>query len=135
MSRFDLGALYRSVDQERQRRRLTWAGLANEVGVAASTIRRYRQADDAEADGVLTLVHWLGVAPENYMTGGPVRGVLLRAGSDRCVRVDMELVASACGDPRGSVGRSRTTIQRLVEVADSSGQPVASLTRQVPDGH
>ncbi|MGI9598182.1 MAG: hypothetical protein ACR2QK_18610 [Acidimicrobiales bacterium] len=126
---FDLPRLFRAVDVERQRRGLGWAGLARQVGVAASTIRRFGEADDAEADGVLALVRWLGVAPEDYVAGDLVRGDRLRPAGDGYVRVDMELVATANGDHRGAKGRSRTSIQDLVEVAKRSGQPVAALTR------
>lgn len=45
------------------------------------------------------------------------------------VRVDMERVATADGDPSGANGRNRTTIQRLARVASESRLPVASLTR------
>ncbi len=57
-----------------------------------------------------------------------VAGTRLPAGSG-IVRVDMELVAVANGDTHGARGRTRTTIQHLVRVASTSGQPIASLTR------
>lgn len=125
---FDLQGLFRAVDGERQRQGLTWADLARQVGVAASTIRRFGEADDAEADGVLALIRWLGVTPEDYVRGDSVRGDPLRGGGDGYVRVDMELVARAKGDPRGARGRTRSSIQNLVLVAQCSGQPVAALT-------
>jgi len=108
---------------------MSLAVLARQVGVAASTIRRFREADDAEADGVLALVRWLGVAPEDFVAGNSVRGTRLRCSGDGYVRVDMELVARANGDPHGAKGRTRTSIQTLVEVAQRSGQPLESLTR------
>lgn len=126
---FDLGGLFRAVAAERERRGLSWTALARQVGVAASTIRRFGEADDAEADGVLALVRWMGVAPEAYVIGGSVRGSQLCCADDCYVRVDMELVAQASGELRGSQGRTRTSIQNLVVVAQRSGQPVASLTR------
>lgn len=33
------------------------------------------------------------------------------------------------GNPKGASGRARTTIQRLIDAAHQTGQPVASLTR------
>ena len=128
-TKFDLRRLGRSIDAERIARGLTWAALAREVGVASSTIRRFSMADDAEADGVLALVRWLHAAPEDYIDGGTVRGDRLWSADDGYVRVDMELVAEAVGDQGGARGRTRTTIQRLVEAAQQSGRPVASLTR------
>ena len=126
---FDLPAVFRAVDIERQLHDLSWAALARQIGVAASTMRRYETADDAEADGVLAVLRWLGTAPEHYITGGAVKGQLLPAGEQGYIRVDMELIAVASGDPNGASGRTRTSIQHLVEVAQRSGRPVASLTR------
>ena len=71
---FDLGQLFRAVDAERERRGLGWTALAQQVGVSSSTVRRYRTAVDAEADGVLALVRWLGVTPERFIRGGSVAG-------------------------------------------------------------
>ena len=50
---FDLGRLFESVGAQRERLRLSWAALSRQVGVATSTIRRFGESDDAEADGVL----------------------------------------------------------------------------------
>lgn len=127
---FDLRGLFRAVDAERERQGLSWAALARRVGVAASTIRRFGDADDAEADGVLALVRWLGVAPEDYVAGDSVTGKRLPPADGGYVRVDMESVAVADDDPSGAAGRSRTSIQNLVAVAQRSGRPVASLTRR-----
>lgn len=126
---FDLRRLFGAIDAERRVRDLSWAALAREVGVATSTIRRFGTADDAEADGVLALVRWLGVAPEDYVSSKVVTGERLHPPGDGYVRVDMELIAMAKGDRRGASGRTRTTVQDLVEVALGAGQPIASLTR------
>ncbi|MDH3679894.1 MAG: helix-turn-helix transcriptional regulator [Acidimicrobiia bacterium] len=126
---FDLEGLFRAIDAQREREGLSWAALSRQVGVAASTIRRYSEADDAEADGVLALVRWLGVAPEEYLAGESAVGNPLRPTDGGYVRVDMEAVARAGGDPGGARGRTRTIIQNLVNVAHRTGQPVVSLTR------
>ena len=126
---FDLRRLFLAVDGERKRQGVSWAALAGEVGVTASTIRRFAEADDAEADGVLSVIRWLGAAPEDYVAGSAVTGARLPAAGVGYVRVDMELVALASGDPNGAKGRTRTSIQRLVEAAQRSRQPVAALTR------
>jgi len=126
---FDLRRLFESVDSERERLGVSWSALSREVGVSASTIRRFGVADDAEADGVLALVRWLGVEPEKFVSSTSVCGEKLSASGDGVVRVDMDSVAIADGDARGARGRTRTTIQRLVSVAQRARQPVASLTR------
>ena len=97
--------------------------------MSASTIRRFESADDAEADGVLTVVAWLDSSPEAYISNGCVRGRRLPTVEGGFVRVDMERVATRRGDQTLSTRRTRTTIQRLVEVAQSSRVPVAELTR------
>ncbi len=64
---FDLRGFGREIDRERVARGLTWVRLSREVGVAASTIRRFETADDAEADGVLALLGWLDATPEQFV--------------------------------------------------------------------
>lgn len=126
---FDLGRLFESVAAQRERLRLSWAALSRQVGVATSTIRRFGESDDAEADGVLALLRWLDAVPEDFIDGGRVAGERLASCGEGVVRVDMELIAAAEGDKRGARGRTRTTIQRLATVAEHAGQSVASLTR------
>ncbi len=123
---FDLGRLFIDIDRERRRRGLSWAALARHVGVSASTIRRFESADDAEADGVLTLIAWLDAIPEDYIPNSCVRGRRLPTVDDGVARVDMERVATTRGDVKRG---QRTTIQRLAEVAQRSRRPIAELSR------
>ncbi len=129
---FDLAELGRCIDHARSDRHLTWAALSKQVGVAASTIRRFSTASDAEADGVLALVGWLGVAPEQFVTSSRVTGVLLPPAGDGVIRVDMALVAPLLKGPRRARPGTRTTIQRLAAAAQTAEGPVASLTRWSP---
>ncbi len=126
---FDLQSLFHAIDAERQRQHPSWTALSRQVGLCASTIRRYSKANDAEADGVLILIQWLATTPEDYITGNSVAPEKLTPPGDGPVRVDMNLVADASQDPRGADGRTRTTIQRLVRAAQDTNQPVASPTR------
>ncbi len=128
-TQIDLQALFHAINAERQRQHLTWTEFSRQVGVSASTIRRYSQANDAVADGVLILIQWLATAPEDYITGNTITPQKLTPPGDGPVRVDMNLVADASQDPRGADGRTRTTIQRLVRAAQDTNQPVASLAR------
>ena len=111
---------------------MTWKEISQEVGVAISTIRRFETATDAEADGVLALVGWLGVAPETFIVGSRVSGVPLPAAGDGVIRVDMVKVLSLSESSARSRTTTRTTIQRLVEAAQVSKTTVASLTRWCP---
>ena len=86
-------------------------------------------ADDAEADGVLLLLRWLAATPEDYVVDTQVKGHPLPSGEGGFIRVDMELVAIANNESGRARGRTRTSIQRLVETSQRSRQPVASLTR------
>jgi hypothetical protein len=128
-SDFDLEQLFRSIDQARLDRGLTWAALGRQVGVASSTIRRFESAADAEADGVLTLISWVGVPPERLIRGTSIPEVLLPPLDGGLIRVDMNLVAEAAGEFHNKRVGARTSIQRLVTVARNSSLPIASLTR------
>ena len=125
---FDLGELFRRINSMRRDSGQSWASLARQVGVAVSTIRRFEGAADAEADGVLALVGWLGVAPEEFIAGAPVAGERLPPAAGGFVRVDMTRVVEVTG-AREVSATARTSIQRLVRAAQSSGRTVASFTR------
>lgn len=126
-AQFDLQSLFLAVDAQRVALELSWAALGRLVGVDPSTIRRFGTADDAEADGVLALVRWLEVPPEDFVSGGLEGGERLAPPGMGMVRVDMDAVREL--DSSVSAGRSRTTIRRLVAVATEAGRTVASLTR------
>lgn len=123
---FDLGQLSCRIDELREQRNVTMAALASEVGVAASTIRRFRTADDAEADGVLALIAWTGDTPEQFIADSQVSGSELPPPGTGQIRVDLDLVVVAASGRRTA---TRTTIQRLAIAAQASGRAVASLTR------
>ena len=126
---FDLAGLSRRIDEVREQRGLTMTALAHKVGVAASTIRRFRTASDAEADGVLALISWLGDTPEQFIRDSSVEGAPLPQAGTGQIRVDMALVAEATQGIRTS---TRTTIQRLAVAAQGSERSIASLTRWSP---
>ena len=77
---FDLRALYAALDERRQAQGLTWAqvtralstaGAVSARPVASSTIAGLRTKAQAEADGVLQMLRWLGRAPESFVPGVP----------------------------------------------------------------
>lgn len=126
---FDLRQLSDSIERARAVRGMTWAAISREVGVSTSTIRRFATASDAEADGVLALIGWLGVPPEQFVAESTIVGTRLLPAGDGVIRVDMELIAKASREKVRGHPRTRTTIQRLVTTAQESNVPVASLTR------
>jgi hypothetical protein len=127
----DLNELSQHIDTARVERELTWAEISRQVGVATSTIRRFATVSDAEADGVLSLIGWLGVAPERFIINSNVDGSPLPDARDGVIRVDMARIAEAESRRTTRVG-SRTTIQRLVAAAQGSGTSVSSLTKWSP---
>ena len=127
---------------------MTWAALPREVRVASSTIRRFESAADAEADGVLPLISWVGVSPEKFIAGTAVPEAMLPPLDGGLIRVDMGLVDEGSGDLRRSRVGARTSIQRLVGgpeflpigrfadtverlVADTDGSHAAGSARQL----
>lgn len=66
---FDLNAVYEAVEARRVVDGLSWAELARVIGVSASTVRGMRNGRNAEGDGVLAVLRWLGRTPESFMTG------------------------------------------------------------------
>jgi hypothetical protein len=87
---------------------------------------------DAEADGVLALIGWLGVAPERFVADSKVAGVPLTQAAAGCIRVDIAALADLPGWNRRARSVTRTTIQRLVIAAQASETAVASVTRWSP---
>lgn len=125
---FDLHRLSQAIHEARTEQRLTWAEISSAVGVSPSTIRRFATATDAEADGVLALIGWLGVPPERFVMNSEIEGLPLPPVGNGMIRVDMALVDETSGASTRRP-RTRTTIQRLTVTAHTNGVPIASLTR------
>jgi transcriptional regulator with XRE-family HTH domain len=69
-ARFDPRALYAALDAERVSRGLSWKEMEEEIGVAASTMKRLQQGGRFELDGVLFIVQWLGRPVEDFLRRG-----------------------------------------------------------------
>jgi transcriptional regulator with XRE-family HTH domain len=67
MHRFDSKALYTALDAQRGARGMTWVQVAAATGVSAATIARTRTGGRLEVDGMLAMVHWLGVPVETFV--------------------------------------------------------------------
>jgi hypothetical protein len=57
--RWDLAQLYTAVNEERQRQRLTWAGLAGQIGCTSSRLTNLRTARMADMALVMRVTQWL----------------------------------------------------------------------------
>lgn len=64
--RFDAAALFKALDEQRQRRGMTWHAAAAEVGVSPSTMTRTVKDGRMEVDGMLAMVRWLGRTVESF---------------------------------------------------------------------
>jgi hypothetical protein len=109
---FDLAALYRAVDSKRLRRRQKWPDVAAEIGLPLKVIRNVQFADVMEADGVLAIVRWLGVAPETFVRPvreGPIPEYMAEG---TAWRVDASALHAALDAARVLQGTTWTAIAR-----------------------
>lgn len=60
-SRFDVEGFFAALDNVRQSRRRTWKKVAEEAGVAASTLTRIGQGRRPDIDGLAALATWSGL--------------------------------------------------------------------------
>jgi hypothetical protein len=57
--RWDLAQLHTALNQERQRQRLTWAGVAEQIGCSSSRLTNLRTARMADMALVMRVTQWL----------------------------------------------------------------------------
>jgi hypothetical protein len=143
MTDFDVDALYRALDAQRQARGLTWAQLTREINgqfarlplrsICTSTITGMRRRRVIEGDGVLQMLRWLGRAPEEFV---PHR--IQRAMTDAALpsvepglilRFDTVAIYTALDTQRSERGMTWTQIAR-----DIGGLSARSLTRLAKGG-
>lgn len=67
-TRINVAGLYAALDAERQARGCSWRKLAKDIGVSPSLLSRLGNGYRPDADGFATLVTWLGVPGETFMT-------------------------------------------------------------------
>jgi transcriptional regulator with XRE-family HTH domain len=67
--RLNAAALYAALDEQRRARGMSWAQVAAEIGVSASTLTRTRRGGRMEVDGMLAMVRWLGRTAESFTFG------------------------------------------------------------------
>ena len=67
MRRFDSAALYAALNEKRIQSGMTWKQVAAETGVSEATLKRTGEGGRMEVDGMLAMVHWLGVPVEAFV--------------------------------------------------------------------
>lgn len=60
-NRFDAEGFHAALDGQRQVKKLTWKEVANQAGVAASTLTRMGQGKKPDVDGLAALANWSGL--------------------------------------------------------------------------
>ncbi|MGC2411164.1 MAG: helix-turn-helix domain-containing protein [Stellaceae bacterium] len=66
---FDSEAFYAALDAHRLAKQLTWKQVAEESGVAASTLTRMAQGKRSDVDGLAALLRWSGLKAESFILG------------------------------------------------------------------
>jgi len=69
--KFDLPMFYAALDSVRRSRKITWKQVAEETGVAASTLTRMSQGKRPDVDTLAALADWSGLNPAEYIKMAP----------------------------------------------------------------
>ncbi len=67
--RFNAVALYQALDAQRCARSMSWAQVADEIGVSVSTLTNTKRGGRMEVDGMLAMVRWLDRTVESFTFG------------------------------------------------------------------
>lgn len=65
----DVASLHAALDEARRARDLSWRQLAFTIGLSPSTLARLGNGYRPDVDGFATLVSWLNLPAETFMTG------------------------------------------------------------------
>lgn len=67
-AKLDVDALVAALDAQRQAKNLSWRQLAVQSGVSQSTLTRMQQGKRPDVDTFASLVKWLGIPAERFLT-------------------------------------------------------------------
>lgn len=95
---FDSEAFYATLDAHRLAKQLTWKQVAEESGIAASTLTRMAQGKRPDVDGLAALLRWSGLKAESFIPGS----------SDAEPETLAQMTALLRADPTLSAGAKRT---------------------------
>jgi transcriptional regulator with XRE-family HTH domain len=93
LTTIDVESLYVALDRKREAEKLSWRGLAQELGVAPSTFTRMVQGRRPDADTFAAMVRWLGLPMDQFVTGGHEPDPLDMIGT--YLRMDRHITAEA----------------------------------------
>lgn len=93
-ARFDTAGLYDTLDEERMARGMSWSQVAEEIGVAASTMKRLAKGGRMEVDGLMFILQWLGLPAETFVRRADGSAPNLMSQIETLLRTQRELSAA-----------------------------------------
>jgi transcriptional regulator with XRE-family HTH domain len=66
---FDNEAFFSALNAERLSRQMTWKEVAEEAGVAASTLTRMKDGKNPDVNGLAALLAWSGLKADSFIEG------------------------------------------------------------------
>lgn len=88
---FDTEAFYAALNATRLSRQKTWKDVAQETGVAASTLSRMGQGASPDVNGMAALVKWSNLKAEMFIRGAERKEALPIAQITALLRADPNL--------------------------------------------
>jgi transcriptional regulator with XRE-family HTH domain len=70
-TKVNVKALYGALNAKREAKAMSWRSVAKDIGVSPSLLSRIGNGYRPDADGFATLVTWLGMSAESFMTSEP----------------------------------------------------------------
>lgn len=88
---FDTEAFYAALNAARLSRQMTWKDVAQETGVAASTLSRMGQGAKPDVNGLAALLKWSNLKAEAFIRGGSSKEAPALARITALLRADPQL--------------------------------------------
>lgn len=120
-TRIDVRLLYAALDAERTARGLSWRQLAKEIGVSPSLLSRLGNDLRPDADGFATLVRWLNIPAEQFMT---------QADPDGSEKIEPDLVTQLAPLLRARKDLDERDVSYLEDVIRATLRHAQSARRQ-----
>lgn len=88
---FDTEAFYAALNGVRLSRQMTWKNVAEETGIAASTLSRMGQGASPDVNGLAALLKWSSLRAEMFIPGAGKRDAAPLARITALLRADPHL--------------------------------------------
>lgn len=130
---FNPKALAAALDRQRTARRMTWADVAQAIGVSEETIREMPDREVVDTDGVLQMTRWLGLNIESFVgeaadhTPGPEPGDFRSTGL--LLRFDTRALFAAVDARRRAEGLSWQAVSDAIGAKRATTAMLMGLPR------